>query len=75
MINKYIDFIIEEIINDSIVLDLDYGFNIILLPYVYWLFYFLFKYGILTLPFWLPLNILLGNIKRILHESITQIKK
>ena len=62
MINRYIDFIIEQVIKDSQYVQYDYGWNIILIPYFYWFIFFALKYIILTLPIWLPLQIILNGI-------------
>ena len=47
MFKNYIDFIINQIITDSEKLQYSYGWNFIIIPYIYWLIIFLLKYLIL----------------------------
>lgn len=74
MFQTYIDFIINNIIADSAKLQFSYGWNVILVPYFYWLFIFLFKYLILTLPVWAPINMVFSNkiqyVKSILPRNL-----
>lgn len=65
MIQQYITFIITQIIKDSERIQFDYGWNLFIIPYFYWLILFLLKYIILTIPIWVPLNIIVSNIKEI----------
>ena len=64
---KYIDFIINQIITDSEKLQYSYGWNFIIIPYIYWLIIFLLKYLILTIPIWVPINMIITRIT----DSIT----
>lgn len=74
MVQKYIDFIINEIIKDAVCLNFNYGWNIIIIPYFYWLFLFLFKYLILTSPIWILTNMILSSIKLFVKNVYNNIK-
>lgn len=63
MIEQYINFIVKEIIKDGARLDFDYGGNYFIIPYAYWLVLFFLKYIILTIPIWVPFNLIVSQFK------------
>lgn len=68
MFEQYIIFIITQIIKDSHKVQFEYGWNFLVIPYIYWLFLFLFKYMILTLPIWGPINMVMPTINNIVNR-------
>lgn len=71
MIDQYINFIITQIIKDSVRVQYEYGWNFLLIPYSYWLIFFIFKYVILTAPIWIPINM----IKPTINNIVKKVKK
>lgn len=71
MIELYINFMIEQIITDSEKLQFNYGWNYFFPIYAYWLILFLFKYLILTMPIWVPINMVMPKV----NQAIGAIKK
>lgn len=73
MIEQYINFITTQLIKDSFRVQFEYGWNFLLIPYVYWLIFFIFKYAILTSPFWIPINMIKPTINNIILKNKKQI--
>ena len=75
MFEVYITFIINQLLIDSEKLQFSYGWNVLLIPYFYWLMLFLLKYLILTLPIWAPINMILGNFNIVKYVNAVTSKK
>ncbi len=75
MFQKYIDFIINQIITDSEKLQYSYGWNFIIIPYIYWLIIFLLKYLIITIPIWVPINMIISRITDLITVTKNKILK
>jgi len=66
---KYINYILESIILD--VNGYDHWWMWTFIPAIFYTIFLVLKYAILTLPIWLPFNLVLGALNRKIRSNET----
>jgi hypothetical protein len=65
ILEDYINYLIEGIKSDVGVYS--HWYMWLLITTVFWLLIIIVKYALLTLPFWLPISIVMSKIRGIFH--------